>query len=196
MLLLSRDLWTLCSRGLLWNTCLVYIVDVIVFSETISNHVKRFEEVLKRFEVSGLKLKAQQCSFGKTEVAFLGHKISATGVSPDTDKVKSIHNFPEPSNVSELRSFHGLISYYRKFVKDFASKAVPLHKPLRKGVELIWDSNCESAFKTFKEALTSYPILGYPDFSLPFVQYTVRHRYWCSASARWPRWRENYSLRK
>lgn len=158
--------------GLLWNTCLVYIDDVIVFSETISDHVKRLEEVLKRFEDSGLKLKAQKCSFGKTEVAFLGHKISATGISPDTDKVKSIHNFPEPSNVSELRSFLGLISYYRKFVKDFASKAAPLHKLLRKGVEFIWDSNCESAFKTFKEALTSYPILRYPDFSLPFVLYT------------------------
>lgn len=89
----------------------MYIDDVIVFSETISNHVKRLDEVLKRFEDWGLNLKAQKCPFGKPEVTFLGHKISATEIYPDTDKVKSIHNFPEPSNECELRSFLGLISY-------------------------------------------------------------------------------------
>ena len=158
--------------GLLWNTCLVYIDDVIVFSESISDHVKRLEEVFERFESAGWKLKAQKCFFGNTEVAFLGHRISADGISPDTEKVRAIYDFPKPTNVSELRSFIGLISYYRKFIKNFANKAAPLHKLLKKGVKFTWDSECESAFQEFKVVLTSYPILRYPDFSLPFVLYT------------------------
>lgn len=79
--------------------------NLIVFSEIITDHVKRLDEVLKRLEDSGLKLKAQKCSFGKTEVMFLGHKISAAGILPDTNKVNSIYNFPKPLHVSELRSF-------------------------------------------------------------------------------------------
>ena len=77
--------------------------DVIVFSESISDHVKRLEEVFERFESAGLKLKAQKCFFGNTEVAFLGHRISADGISPDTEKVRAIYDFPKPTNVSELR---------------------------------------------------------------------------------------------
>lgn len=151
--------------------CFVYIDDVIVFFEIISDYVKRFEEVLKRFEDLGLKFKVQKCLFGKIEVVFFGYKILVMGILLDMDKVKLIYNFFEFLNVSEFRSFFGFIFYYWKFVKDFVSKVVFLYKFLRKGVEFIWDSNCESVFKIFKEVLISYFILRYLDFLFLFVLY-------------------------
>lgn len=95
----------------------MYIDDAIVFFET--DLVKSPEEVLKRFEDSELKLKAQKYSFVKTQGKSLQHKVSAVGRSPDMDTVKSIHNHREPSNVGELKSFLGLMSYYRKFIQMY-----------------------------------------------------------------------------
>ena len=158
--------------GLLWNSCLVYIDDVIIFSETFEEHVNRLESVFTRFQESGLKLKAKKCFFAKREVTFLGHCVNEHGISPDKEKVSAIKNFPKPNNVSELRSFVGLISYYRKFIPDFASKADSFHKLLRKGTKYIWDENCVRTFDMFKQALTQYPILHYPDFNLPFLLMT------------------------
>lgn len=102
---------------------------------------------------------------------FFGYKILVMGILLDMDKVKLIYNFFEFLNVSEFRSFFGFIFYYWKFVKDFVSKVVFLYKFLRKGVEFIWDSNCESVFKIFKEVLISYFILRYFDFLFLFVLY-------------------------
>ena len=126
---------------LLRNTCLVYIDDVIVFSESISDHVKRLEEVFERFESAGLKLKAQICFFGNTEVTFLGHRISTDSIWPDIEKMRVIYDFPKSTNVSELRSCIGLISYYR-FIQRFANKAAPLQKLLWDGFKFIWKSEC------------------------------------------------------
>ena len=158
--------------GLLWNSCLVYIDDVIVFSETLDEYIARLQNVFKRFENLGLKLKAKKCSFANSEVNFLGHTVSAKGISPDVAKVRAISEFPTPTNVSEFRSFIGLVSYYRKFVPDFAKKAAPLHALLKKGVKYLWNPDCVECFETFKKALIQYPILRYLDFELPFVLYT------------------------
>ena len=119
--------------------------------------------MFERIEIQGSE------TFLRHRSAFLGHKISADRMSPDIEKVWAIYDFPKPTNVSELRSFIGLISYNRKFIKSFDNKAVPLNKLLKKGVKFTWDSECECAFQEFKVVLTSSPILRYPDFSLPFV---------------------------
>ena len=111
--------------GLLYNSCLVYIDDIIVYSDNFADHLTRLEQIFKRFEESGLKLNAKKCFFVQEEVTFLGHCVNAKGISPE--KVSVISNFPRSINVSELRSFVGLISYYRKFIADFATKAEPFH---------------------------------------------------------------------
>ena len=98
--------------------------------------------------------------------------MNENGISPDKEKVSAISNFPTPTNVSELRDFIGLVSYYRKFIRDFAKKAEPLHWLLRKGIKFLWDDECERTFDSFKQALIHYPILHYPDFELPFLLFT------------------------
>lgn len=158
--------------GLLYNSCLVYIDDIIVYSDNFADHLTRLEQVFKRFEESGLKLKAKKCFFAQEEVTFLGHCVNAKGISPDKEKVSAISNFPRPTNVSELRSFVGLISYYRKFIADFATKAAPFHQLLRKNIKFMWTDECERTFDFFKQALITFPILQYPDFKLSFILYT------------------------
>lgn len=98
--------------------------------------------------------------------------ISSAGVSPDEDKISAVRDFPRPHNVKTTRSFLGLANYYRRFVKDFAKLAAPLNHLLRKDQKFVWTDNCEQAFISLKTALTTAPILVFPDFKEPFHLYT------------------------
>ena len=158
--------------GLQWKNCLVYLDDVIVFSSTFDRHLEHLKEVFDRFRREGLKLKPRKCDFAKTEVSYLGHIISRNGLKPDPKKLEAIKNYPVPRDVSELRSVMGLFSYYRRFVQNFSVIAAPLFKLLNKGEKFQWDCDCQKAFDVLKGKLTESPVLGYPDFSKPFVLYT------------------------
>ena len=105
----------------------------------------------------------------RKKVKFLGHVISKDGVRPDPDKVSATKEYPVPSSVKDVRAFLGLANYYRKFVKDFAKIAGPLHDLTKKGLKFQWSDAYQSAFETLKEALTQAPILAYPDFTLEFT---------------------------
>ena len=126
------------------------------------------------FEVkdSGLKLKAKKCQFARKEVSYLGHIISRDGMRPDPEKIDKILHFPRPSDVSTLRSFLGLASYYRRFIQGFAKIATPLHELLRKDQEFVWSENCENSFKQLCTILTTSPVLVYPNCNEPFTLYT------------------------
>ncbi|UYV79724.1 K02A2.6-like, partial [Cordylochernes scorpioides] len=119
-------------RGLKWTICLCYLDDIIVFSKTMDEHQQRLEMVLSCFAKAGLKLNSEKCNFGASQIKVLGHLIDGCGIYPDPDKVESAINFPRPKNVSELRGFLGLCSYYRRFIKSFANIAGPLNELLRK----------------------------------------------------------------
>ncbi len=98
------------------------------------------------------------------KVCFLGHIISEEGVYPDPAKTEKVKEYPAPTDVTSLRQFLGLASYYRRFVKNFAKIAAPLHSLTRKNVTFQWSEACEAAFCQLKELLTTAPVLAYPRF--------------------------------
>ena len=116
--------------------------------------------MLERLRIAGLKLKAKKCRLFSKSVSFLGHIISDKGIETDPEKVRAVKEWPVPVNVTEVRSFLGLCSYYRRFIPKFADKAKPLHRLTEKGRQFVWDSDCEEAFETLKKHLTEAPVLA------------------------------------
>ena len=151
---------TLC--GLTYSTCLVYLDDIIVYAGDFETHLKRVREVFDRLRAANLKLHGAKCWLFQRRVNFLGHVLSDKGTEAQDDKVEVVRNWPMPHNLTELRSFLGLCSYYRRFVSGFADIAAPLYKLQKRGVAFDWTREQEDAFKRLKEVLTTASILGMP----------------------------------
>ena len=114
--------------GLNFEICLLYIDDVIVYSKDFQSHVNHIDAVLQRLKGAGLKISPKKCDFFKDQVVFLGHVVSQEGISTSPDKVSAIKEWPVPKTVTDVRSFLGTCSYYRRFIKWFTDIARPLHK--------------------------------------------------------------------
>lgn len=156
-------------RGLQWEECLVYMDDIIVPAENFEQGLVRLEHVFQRLEQANLKLKPSKCVFFKKSVRFLGHLVSEEGVETDPDKINTVSNWTIPRNKKQLRSFLGLCSYYRRFVSGFAAIARPLHKLCEKAEKFQWSDEANNAFELLKTALTSTPILAYPQLGKTFI---------------------------
>ena len=149
-------------NGLTWQICLVYLDDVVVFSSTFEDHVSRLQQVFDRFRVARLKLKPSKCKLFQRQIRFLGHIVSAEGVSPDPEKVKAVRDWPVPRNLYEVRAFVALASYYRRHIKGFADLARPLHELTQKGRPFVWSEKQQLAFEQLKDRLTNAPVLSSP----------------------------------
>lgn len=143
--------------GLDW--CFVYLDDILIVSSTLEEHLERLRVVLTRLREAGLRLKPRKCHLLMLQVFFLGHIISKEGVHPDPAKTEKVKEYPTPTDVTSLRQFIGLASYYRRFVRDFAKVAGPLHALTRKGVVFLWSEACETAFCRLKDLLVTAPVL-------------------------------------
>lgn len=146
-------------RGLRWSVCLCYLDDVVVYSATFSEHLHRLRLVLDCFATAGLQLNHKKCHFAHREIKVLGHIVSQKGVSPDPDKLSAVAHFPQPTNAKQLRSFFGLCSYFRRFIRGFANIAAPLSALLSKDAAFHWSPDCEKAFNNLKSTLTTAPVL-------------------------------------
>jgi hypothetical protein len=102
------------------------------------------------------------------KVVFLGYVVSTKGIEVDEEKVKVIKEWPTPKSITEVKSFHGLASFYRRFVKDFSTMAAPLTEVIKKNVGFHWGADQENAFATIRERLFSTPVLALPDFNKTF----------------------------
>ncbi|KAH9086314.1 hypothetical protein LEN26_020244 [Aphanomyces euteiches] len=154
-------------RDQLWKSCLVYLDDVIVFSQDFATHISRLREVLSCLQAAGFKFKMSKCKWGKTSVAFLGHLVTPAGILPNPEKVKSVLKIRPLRNVAEVRAFLGLAGYFRRFIKGFAAISRPLEK-LKTAKVFQWNHECDEALNILKRKLVSPPILAYPDFDEPF----------------------------
>jgi transposase InsO family protein len=144
-----------------------YIDDILVTRATTDEHLQRLKGVLQRLQEHGLRLKKNKCSFLQKSVEYLGHRVDAEGVHPLEDKVAAILKAPIPRNVSELRSFMGLLYYYGKFIPNLADLLHPLNQLLQAGKRWKWTSACNEAFQKAKEKLVTAPVLMHFDANLP-----------------------------
>ena len=135
------------------------------------HHLVNLEEVFRRLRDGNVKMNPKKCSFFKQRVGYLGHVVTPEGISPNPDKVRVVQEFPTPTNLKELRSFLGLVNYYRRFVRGFSNIAKPLNAFTKKNVPFVWTVACAEAFDKLKRALVSAPILACPNFRQPFLIY-------------------------
>ncbi|GBM71467.1 Retrovirus-related Pol polyprotein from transposon 297 [Araneus ventricosus] len=156
-------------RGLSSEACLVYLDDIIIVGRTFEEHLNNLRKVFQRLQKANLKLNLKKCRFFQKEVTYLGHVISAEGVKTDPEKIKAVVDWPRPETVHDLRSFLGLCTYYRRFVKNFSTIAKPLYKLTEAKSNFNWTEECEKSFNSLKQALTSSPILTYPRTDKDFI---------------------------
>ena len=157
---------------------IVFLDDIMVYSDSIEEHQKHLDQVLSKLEENELFAKPSKCTIGVSEVEFCGHIIGKGVVRTSRSKTKLVEEWPVPTNVHEVRQFLGLASYYRRFVRNFATIAAPLSDLLketdvelrkRKNRPITWTAKCQHAFLTLKDRLTSEPVLRQPNWHRPFV---------------------------
>jgi transposase InsO family protein len=158
--------------GLTGVSALVYIDDVIVYSETEEQHFKDLDAVLTRIGAANLKVKISKCKLFRTELPYLGYIVSRDGIKVNPEKIDAVLKEPAPKNVSQLKRFLGMATYYRRFIKDFADIAEPLTRLMRATSKWEWGPEQQRAYEKLREKLTSAPVLAYPDFDRPFELHT------------------------
>ncbi|VVA23916.1 PREDICTED: retrotransposon, partial [Prunus dulcis] len=166
------DLMNRVFRRYLDRFVIVFIDDILMYSKSRKAHMKHLELVLKTLRRKKLFAKFSKCQFWLDRVNFLGHVISADGVYVDPQKVEAVVNWPQPTSVTEVRSFLGLAGYYRRFVEGFSTIAAPLTRLTRKRVKFEWSKGCEKSFDELKTRLTTAPVLTLLDDSGTFVIYS------------------------
>ena len=153
----------------------VYMDDILVFSKNEEEHVEHLREVMATLQRARMFAKASKCQFARSSMSFLGHIISAEGISVDPKKTDKVKDWPTPENIDDVRSFLGLATYFRKFVPNFANLAAPMYLMMRKGAEWSWSKAADDGFHAIKLALISPPCLAIPnlrDDAPPFYVHT------------------------
>ena len=147
----------------------VYLDDILVFSSSLEDHVKHVRVALERLLQAQLYGRLHKCEFFKHSVEYLGFEVSSTGIKASVDKVKIVQDWPEPQNVHDVRSFLGLVNYYRRFIRDYSQIAKPLTDLTKDKVKFKWAEDQVAAFNKLKFALTTAPILRLPNFENEFI---------------------------
>ena len=155
--------------GLKWNILLIYIDDFLIFSKTFEDHLRDVETVLDRLLDANMTLKPSKCHLFQRELLYLGHIVSAEGIKPDPKKIQAILEMPVPVDVTGVRSFLGMIGFYRTYIENFSRIAVPLYNLTKNFVKFDMREDEVNSFNELKQAMATAPILCHPDFDRPFV---------------------------
>ena len=146
---------------------MVYIDDILITSDTEAEHLQTLDAVLRKLSTAGVRAEKEKCIFMAPSVAYLGHVIDATGLHPLPDKVRAIQEVPTPKQVSELKSYLGLLTYYSRFLPNLPTKLAPLNKLLSPKFKWKWKPEQEKAFQESKKPLISSRLLVPFDPNLP-----------------------------
>jgi predicted aspartyl protease len=165
----------------LGKSALIYIDDIIVFSETLEDHIRHLREVFTLIRDANISLKATKCVFAAQEISFLGHVVSKGGIRTDPRKTEAIARYPQPEDASAIRRFLGLAGYYRRFVPKFAQVVEPLTRLTRKTEQFHWSVECQAAFEKVKELLSTSPVMSFPYLDKPLKIVTDASRIGLSA---------------
>ena len=133
-----------CLGDLNMRWCIVYLDDIIIFSDTNKEHLKRLEAVFQNLAATSLKLKLSKCFFFREEIEYLGHVVSRKGISTNPKKAEAVTKWPTPKTVCDVRSFLGFVGYYRRFIKDFSK----ISKPIRELITGLENQSKRTAKKT------------------------------------------------
>jgi hypothetical protein len=155
--------------ALLRKGVLVFMDDILIYSDTLEQHVALLQQVFDILQKHHFLIKKSKCSFAFNTVEYLGHVISVDGVAIDPSKIEAVQQWPSPTNVKQLRGFLGLTGYYRKFIKHYAMITKPLADLLRKDTQFLWTPTVEEAFQLLKKCLIEAPVLAAPNFAKQFV---------------------------
>lgn len=154
-------------RPLIGKFVVVYFDDILVFSKSLETHIDHLRQVLAILRQEKFFVASQKCEWAAEQFLFLGYVVSSKGLSMDTGKVEAIRAWPIPTSISAIRSFHGLASFYRRFVHHFSSIMAPLTECM-KGTHFVWTTAAAEAFEQIKVKLTTAPVLVLPDFAETF----------------------------
>ncbi|XP_074278018.1 uncharacterized protein LOC141601622 [Silene latifolia] len=154
-------------KPFLVKSVVVYLDDILVYSQSKEDHFKHLRKVFETLRGQKLYGKKEKCSFLVESVIFLGYVVSKDGVSVDQSKIEAIKSWPTPKSITEVRSFQGLASFYRRFIKDFSTITSPITECLKKGT-FVWTEAAQRAFETIIQRLCEAPVLALPDFTQPF----------------------------
>lgn len=158
---LNRTL-TILFNDIMNKMLIIYLDDLVCYSSTFRNHLDRLREIFTRLRYAQLMVKPTKCYFLKKEIKFVGHLVSEKGIATLPSTVSAVLDFPRPHDVKTLRSWCGMVGYYRKYLKSHSKLTSPLYDLLKKDKEWKWSQDCESSFQILKKKLTTAPILGFP----------------------------------
>lgn len=156
-------------QGLLNKICVVYLDDILVFGTSLQEMICNLRCVFQRLRDSNFKIQMDKSEFLKRETPYLGHIITPDGIKPNPDKISAILNYPIPRTTKQIKSFLGLLGYYRRFIPDFARTTKFLTACLKKGAKIDITPEYVRSFEHCKTLLINDPILQYPDFSKEFI---------------------------
>jgi hypothetical protein len=156
-------------REFIGKFVVVYLDDILIFSKTKDEHLKHLAIVMRKLQQEKLLVNMKKCSFMKTELIYLGFVISVNELKMDSSKVEVIKNWPSPRNIFEVRSFHGLSSFYRKFIRNFSGISAAMMDTVKKQHKSFhWTSEAEKNFNLLKRKIMEQPVLVLPDFQKTF----------------------------
>lgn len=154
-------------RPFIGKFVVVYFDDILIYSTSRDDHLHHLREVLTVLKENKLYLNLKKCTFITSSLVFLGYVVSADGIHVDQEKVRAIRDWPTPTTITEVRSFHGLATFYRRFIKDFSTIVAPITECMKRG-KFAWGEDADISFATIKDRLSSAPVLALPSFEKIF----------------------------